>query len=595
MTKLKLTSKHLNPMFKMYRASLLTVGLLLCCEAHGQDLKVYVNKKGKVGFVDKTGAEVIKCKYESARPFENGYAIVTNGGKSGIINTAGKTVLSITYESITPYTNDLYLIKKGKTQGLASKDGKIVLKPKYTFISRPNCYGKALLAKGGKKKSVMGQPYILGGKYGIINNHGKILIEPKYKGLYEFSYAGNKEAVYTEGYRLEYTYHYLSDTLVTDCSYLGFSNIPIAVTRCGIMDGNGQQILKQGLYDIVMKPQNDMVRYYNQKKKNLICGYHNLKTGKGFVAATLYTNISKVTKWTHGDFTGLVAPVNGDSWSFMDKDGKVLRSGYSTIAHSKSTALWAAQESSGKYTVFDDNNNTVSALSGYDEIYMPTIVGDQEVFIVKKGNVAGGINRNGTIVIPFEYESAKANNYNFIPVKKDGKWGAVSASGQEIIPTVYADVIYPAERGAQHLWVAKDDKLFYHFNVATKQTAPQGYEGATNFKNSLAHVRPVGMKLDNTTVNRAQIFVPNTYSVNIDTVKVEQYRKYFGYLLTSNDEYLIDQPISTVYIKPVVKYMEKQNFRPLTEAEKKNLLLAITRENRSYGLKSTLTEDEWNY
>ena len=41
--------------------------------------------------------------------------------------------------------------------------------------------------------------------------------------------------------------------------------------------------------------------------------------------------------------------------------------------------------------------------------------------------------------------------------------------------------------------------------------------------------------------------------------------------------------------------MEKQNFRPLTEAEKKNLLLAITRENRSYGLKSTLTEDEWNY
>lgn len=37
-------------MFKMYRASLLTVGLLLCCEAHGQDLKVYVNKKGKVDF-----------------------------------------------------------------------------------------------------------------------------------------------------------------------------------------------------------------------------------------------------------------------------------------------------------------------------------------------------------------------------------------------------------------------------------------------------------------------------------------------------------------------------------------------------------------
>lgn len=50
MTKLKLTNKHLNPIFKMYRASLVTVGLLLCCEAHGQDLKIHVNKKGKVGF-----------------------------------------------------------------------------------------------------------------------------------------------------------------------------------------------------------------------------------------------------------------------------------------------------------------------------------------------------------------------------------------------------------------------------------------------------------------------------------------------------------------------------------------------------------------
>lgn len=594
MTKLKLTSKHLEPVFKMSRAILLSAGMLLCCEAQAQDLKIHVNKKGKVGFVDNAGKEVIKCKYESAYPFENGYAIVTNGGKSGIINTAGKVVLPIKYESISTYTKDIYLIKAGKTQGLASRDGKIVLKPKYTFISRPNCYGKALLTKGGKKKSDMGKPYMYGGKYGIIDRNGKILIEPKYKGLYEFAYAGSKEKALTEGYRLQHTWHYLADTLVTDCAYLGFSNFIYTINGCGIMDGNGQEVLKKGLYDIVMKPQNDMVRYYDQKKKGLTCGYHNLKTGKGFVAATFNTK-NQTEKWTHGDFTGLLAPVNGDSWSFVDRDGKVLRSGYSAIEHSKSAALWAAKESSGKYTVFDDNNNTVSALSGFDEIYMPTIAGDQEVFMVKKEGVVGGINRSGSTVIPFEYEAAKANNYDIVPVKKDGKWGAVSPSGQEVIPTAYAGVMYPAERGAQHLWVAKEDKLFYHYNVATRQTAEQGYEGVSNFKNSLAHVRPANMKLDNTTVNRAQIFVPNTHHFKVDTVKVEQYREAFGYLLTDKDQYLIDQPISTLYIKPVVSYMEKQNFRPLTEAEKKNLLLAITRENRSYNLKSPLTEEEWNY
>ena len=35
--------------------------------------------------------------------------------------------------------------------------------------------------------------------------------------------------------------------------------------------------------------------------------------------------------------------------------------------------------------------------------------------------------------------------------------------------------------------------------------------------------------------------------------------------------------------------------RKLTEAEKKAIMLYVTRENRSYDLKSKINEDEWDY
>ncbi len=582
-------------MFKIPKSFLLAAGILLSCSVQAQDLTIRVNKKGKVGFVDKNGSEVIKCQYESAFPFEKGYAIVSKGGKSGIIDVTGKEVLPLKYTSISPWTNNLYLIKAGKLQGLATRQGNIVLKPSYTFISRPNCYGRALIAQGGQQTSVDKKACIVNAKYGIIDDEGSVLVAPKYKGLYEFTYDGHQATAFTEGFRLNFSQHFLTDTLVTDCSYLGFSKNPNGVYGCGIMDGKGQEILKLGLYDFVMKPKSDMVRYYDFTKKKVTCGYHNLNTGKGFVAATFNTDIDHLNFWTHGDFTGSVAPVNGDSWKFIDKSGNVLRSNLKSIFHSESTGLWSAKEDNGKVVVFDEDNNNVNALSGYEEIAMPYVAGDQEVFMVKKDGVVGGINRSGSTVIPFEYEEASAIGYDIVSVKKDGKWGAVSPTGQEIVPTAYASVMYPSERGAQNLWITKDDKLYYHFHVATKDVAQRGYEDVTNFYKSVAQVRPVGMKLDDTEVNRSQIFPPNANHAIIDTVKVQKYRESFGYLLTDKDEYLIDMPISTLYIGPVVKAMEKMGFRSMTEAEKKNLLLAVTRENRSYKLKETLNEDEWNY
>lgn len=96
------------------RKILMVASVTFACVAQAQDLTIHVNKKGKVGFVDKNGAEVIKCAYESAYPFSGGYAIVTKSGKSGIIDERGKVVLPLKYTSIMPWNQSLYLKRQAR-------------------------------------------------------------------------------------------------------------------------------------------------------------------------------------------------------------------------------------------------------------------------------------------------------------------------------------------------------------------------------------------------------------------------------------------------------------------------------------------------
>ena len=155
--------------------------IVLFMNSYAQDLKIYVDKKGKVGFADMNGNVMIKCQFESAQQFSNGFAIVTKSNKQGIIDATGKVVLPIKYSQILKWSNNLYLLKDGKKQGLADIQGKIVLPTNYSLITKPNCYGKALIAIGGSATSNDKKTYLANAKYGIIDKHGKIIINPQYK------------------------------------------------------------------------------------------------------------------------------------------------------------------------------------------------------------------------------------------------------------------------------------------------------------------------------------------------------------------------------------------------------------------------------
>lgn len=562
-----------------------------------QDLTIIVDKKGKVGFADKAGNEVIKCVYESAMPFSDGIAIVTKSGKSGIIDPTGKVLLPLKYTGISAWSDNLLLIKDGKNMGLADKQGKIVLKAEYSLITKANCYGKALIAlKGKPMTSTDKKKYMQNAVYGIIDNTGSIIITPKYKGLYEFSQPANEKFPFYEGTQLEYSLHYTTDTLKTDCSYLGFNKHGLNIYKSGIMDSNGKEFIKPELYDIVMMPKSGMVRYYNAKKKETICGYHDMETNKGLQVATFKQPIDKLTFWTHGDFVDNMAPVNGESWTFINKTGNVLRSGFSSLKHSTETNFWAARNKDMKWDVFDEKNNDITVLSNYEDIYFPMQKEDKKIFTMRKGDKWGCIDMSGNIVIPFEYENALGNCYDMVIIKKDGKCGVLSSDNKLVIPINYVNVYLPNERGADHYWVMKDDSLFYHLNITIGKLSATGYKAANYFVNGVAFVVPVGMKIENTKINKAQVYAPNTAKAKVvDTVNVKNYASAFGYLMNTEDEIIFDLPVSTLYKDKVLEKIKAYGNRALTMTEKKKILLEVTKENRSYDINSTLDESEWNY
>ena len=240
-------------------------------------------------------------------------------------------------------------------------------------------------------------------------------------------------------------------------------------------------------------------------------------------------------------------------------------------------------------------SNNVSVLSNYENIEFPSSKDDKEVFSVVKNGKSGCVSRTGDVVVPFEYETVLANSYVFIAVKKCGKWGAVSPENKVIVPVDYENLLLPSEKNTKHIWVKKPDSLYYHLNLEKQSLSAVGYKSANNFKNGIALVVPIDMKIRDTQVNRAQVYAPNAPKDTLDAVNIYEKKDVFGYLLNVDDELLMDMPVSTMYKEAVISELSKRNNRILSESEKKNILLEVTKQNRTYDLKSTLSEDEWNY
>lgn len=514
-----------------------------------------MNEKGLMGVVDATGNEIIPCKWDE----------VVKWGR-------------------------VYRVRISHKYALYSADGTEVLPLGCTQISDLNCWDRALACIGGtEKKNGDGNVFISGGKYGIIDGDGNVVVPIIHKGLYEFSVDGSSNRVFHEGKCLGYSEHLVSDTLKTDCRYLGFNETPQNVHYAGVIDGStGKEVVPVGLFTIVMQPKSGMVRTYSETRKNIICGYYDIQQNVAITASSQDgSSIDDLGFWTHGDFTGDIAPVNNGKWWFINRQGFAVREGYSSIAHADWQNIWTAHKQDGTIDAFDDENKDVAFLNGYKDVLFAQHEGDKALYSVKDTRGKWGVlGADGQVLCPCEYEKANAPLYNTVALMKDGLWGLVDANGKSLVPCEFTDFVTIAQYNPTNVFVQKGDSLFYNYVIATGKTLEEGFKVAYPFVDGIAWVRPVDTDIENSVLNRGLM--------SCSEKNFEKYESEFGYLVDT-DNYIMFPPVVNRYFIPQARQAILKAGNALSRIEAQRMLLNFSRGDRRYRISETIGAEDWDY
>ena len=159
--------------------------------------RIPVCREGRYGFLDRTGREVIPCRYDEISLFYLDRAMVRLGDRYGIIDTAGRFVLPLEYENRTPfgekyvYRDSLALVERDGRLGYVDLDGRLAI-PYYFDQAFHFSEGLASVCRDGL--------------WGYIDTHGDLflplifdLASPYRWGRAEVSYAGELRRVDRRG------------------------------------------------------------------------------------------------------------------------------------------------------------------------------------------------------------------------------------------------------------------------------------------------------------------------------------------------------------------------------------------------------------
>ncbi|MBO5134905.1 MAG: WG repeat-containing protein [Bacteroidaceae bacterium] len=474
--------------FILFLSALLFVGTL-----SAQELKVAVSEKGKCGYVDQQGNEVVKCKYTLAFPFKDGLGKVGKGDKFGFVDATGKEVLPVKYEEITPWAEGIYRLRSGDKYGLFFVKDNMVLKPQYSVIGQLNQYGKALLTAGGKNKDGR----VTGTKIGLIDANGKVLVKPAYEKLYEFeggtflgklsgtelkvreaqasaiakANARNKKNGVNVTLSQPQPYGIsVTDTLKTDCKYFHVQK----GKKAAVMADNGS--ISPFFKNVVFSaPTSGMCMYYLREKKPTF-GYWDFENNKDLLIA------KKVDLKKEGcicaPFAGNIAPVirlnnknkqdpqNLTPLYFINKKGEKVSENYVAIYEQKS-GYWMVYDKDGANSYTKDGV-TVTELSKFNTsvALRPTDGSTSYRLVDAKYNPEAVrlLDGNGQCVFDFgKYLDImpRQDGETFVVRNQEGLYGVVDRDGREILPFEYSQLqeyVPQLKDGNGYLWGKKNNK-----------------------------------------------------------------------------------------------------------------------------------------
>lgn len=84
---------------------------------HFEDGLAEVEMNDKIGFVDKSGQEVVPLQYDYASEFSEGLALVRKNRKYGYVDKLGREVIPLQYEDANKFSDGFAWVKQGGKWG----------------------------------------------------------------------------------------------------------------------------------------------------------------------------------------------------------------------------------------------------------------------------------------------------------------------------------------------------------------------------------------------------------------------------------------------------------------------------------------------
>ncbi len=249
-----------------------------------------VDGKELYGFIDSTGAVVVKPTYTWARNFSSGVAVVNQDDKYLVINTKGE-VLYTTTNYLNDFHNGLASFTDNTTykSGYINPQGKVVLKAVYTYTGNFGKDNTAIVSKSGK--------------YYRINKQGKIL----------------------KSYSLTNKNYYYN---ITDDGYAIYTNPKTYLS--GVVDLNGKTILKanygevtylgNGLFGVKKKLAADEGYLVSIKPSALFNKSGKQLTSFKYYDLSVYNN--NYASYTDSKYTYLIDTTGNIVSSFPKQEGR---------------------------------------------------------------------------------------------------------------------------------------------------------------------------------------------------------------------------------------------------------------------------------
>lgn len=540
----------------------------LASSLSAQTLNVCTDQKGRCGYADTQGNVVVECKYDAAFPFRDGVGKVGKGEKLGLVDASGKEILAPKYDEIELWSEGVYRFKAGSKYGLVSAEGGVLAKCEYSFISLPNCHGKAWIAKGGSEK----KGALSGAKMGLVDATGKILIAPEYTKLCEFSPVNGRPE--TGGNSI-----LLSDTLKSDCRYVscfdGKKNI--------VMDGQGNAVTPLTDKAVYLAPTSGMCAFSIQNGSKTTSGYWDIAAKSNIL---LSNKEQRIKALVCTPFTGNVAkidnPVTRASY-FIDKSGKKISDYYTKAKHKN--GYWIVLGTDKRCALLGDEGKFVFEAGRFEDIKFPDA--GSGLFPVKQDGKWGLADAQGNMLLPAEYENLESPRAGRLLATKGGRQGIIGTDGTVVVPFEFR-YIQPGEADAAHVWVCKDDSLLYDFDIARGRTVGGEMRVAADFHDGLAWAVPQGQQLQGSVSIIKSLC--ELYGIKVKS----QVPVSFGILVDEEGRQRTHIPVPQEMF-PMMARELAGNGGSLTPAAEKRLLLTHTRAVRVYKLSESIPEEDWDY